>query len=396
MEARDPSSILWAQVFGLAAIQGAIALTWVIYNLYLPSLLVDVGLAASLATGLLIIENLLGAVMEPLMGSFSDQTQRWLGSRFPFVSVGVILSAACFIAIPAVAFLGADAADWMRSLLIVLLVAWALCMTIFRSPALSLLGRYAFSSGLPQAASILTLVGGVAGAMGPLASGFILDLGPWVAFGVGSAVLLLAALALRLANPGQTVHDKDSDAGEAAPFVWWGLIWVFGAGVGVGLGFRMLMTAFPQVLAAQAPQANVGWVLGSIFLSLALTAVPMGSLASRWGNQRAMAIGLGLMGGLLALTLLSRSTLLAVIIALCIGATFSLVSNGSILFALSMVPAARAGLGTGIYFSGGAVASSLFGLLFAQATFEPTVLALIGVVAFLAAGFCVICSRPLH
>jgi beta-N-acetylhexosaminidase len=66
------------------------------------------------------------------------------------------------------------------------------------------------------------------------------------------------------------------------------------------------------------------------------------------------------------------------------------------LCALSMVPAARAGLGTGIYFSGGAVASSLFGLLFAQATFEPTVLALIGVVAFLGAGFCVMCSRPVN
>ncbi len=108
-------------------------------------------------------------------------------------------------------------------------------MTIFRSPALSLLGRYAFASGLPQAASILTLVGGVAGAMGPLASGFILGLGPWVAFGLGSAVLLLAALALRLSNPGQTVYEKESEGGEASPFAWWGLIWVFGSGVGAGI-----------------------------------------------------------------------------------------------------------------------------------------------------------------
>ncbi|MEN9230276.1 MAG: hypothetical protein Q6L68_05170 [Thermostichus sp. DG02_5_bins_236] len=62
METRDPNSILWAQVFGLAAIQGSIALTWVSYNLnlYLPNLMVDMGLAAGLATILLIIENLLG------------------------------------------------------------------------------------------------------------------------------------------------------------------------------------------------------------------------------------------------------------------------------------------------------------------------------------------------
>jgi hypothetical protein len=43
-------------------------------------------------------------------------------------------------------------------------------------------------------------------------------------------------------------------------------------------------------------------------------------------------------------------------IAIALGATFSLVSNGTIPFALSIVPQDKAGLGTGIYFSGGAVA----------------------------------------
>jgi hypothetical protein len=32
-------AVLWLQVWGLAAVQGAITLTWIIYNLYLPQLL---------------------------------------------------------------------------------------------------------------------------------------------------------------------------------------------------------------------------------------------------------------------------------------------------------------------------------------------------------------------
>jgi hypothetical protein len=36
-------AILWAQVGGLAALQGAITLTWVIYNLYLVDLLTRLG-----------------------------------------------------------------------------------------------------------------------------------------------------------------------------------------------------------------------------------------------------------------------------------------------------------------------------------------------------------------
>jgi hypothetical protein len=65
---------------------------------------------------------------------------------------------------------------------------------------------------------------------------------------------------------------------------------------------------------------------------------------------------------------------------------FSLVSNGTIPFALSMVPPDKAGLGTGIYFSGRAVASSVFGTLFSQPeSLSPIAGALVGAAAFLAA-----------
>ncbi|MEL6247777.1 MAG: MFS transporter, partial [Cyanobacteria bacterium J06627_15] len=199
------SKILWAQVTGLAAVQGAIALTWVIYNLYLIQLLTGLGFPEALGAVLLIIENVLAAVMEPLMGSLSDQTQRWVGSRFPQVALGMILAAVCFVGIPLAFWLGGQT---FRILLPAVAVLWALSMTVFRSPALSLLGRYAFESKLPQAASLLTLVGGVTGAMAPLAGEWILSLGPGITFLIGSGVLLGAALVLRQLNPAKSVRTS--------------------------------------------------------------------------------------------------------------------------------------------------------------------------------------------
>jgi len=384
---RAHTQILWAKVFGLALVQGAIALMWVIYNLYLVELLTQVGLPRSLATGLLVVENLLAMVMEPLMGSLSDRLQQRLGTQFPLVSLGVIL---------AVAVVGGWAAigRWVLPLLLVL---WALTMTIFRSPALSLLGRYAFGTQLPQAASILTLVGGVAGAMGPLASDRILSWGPVTAFALGSGVLLLATFVLRLTAP--TAIGQDSPLGGAdsatvrSDISVAALALIFGAGVGVTLGFRSLMLLFTRVLDTQIPNGNASGVLGTIFVALAVTAIPAGALAVRLGNRRAMVLGLAVLAFVCAVVGVVQQNGAAIALAILFGAAFSLSSNGTIPFALSLVPSSKAGLGTGMFFSGGAAASSLFGTVAATLKTLPLALpSLVGIVALLLAGSCIACA----
>jgi uncharacterized membrane protein (UPF0136 family) len=167
-----------------------------------------------LAVGLLILENALAVVMEPLMGGWSDQTKRWVGSRFPFISVGVVLPSALFIAITSIAIFGKQARveHWV---LPVVLVAWALAMTVFRSPAISLLGRYAAPAELPLAASLLTLVGGVIGAFKPITNRFVLSWGTAFTFAIGSFVLLGAAVVLRSVN--SRVATPDPAANTTGP-----------------------------------------------------------------------------------------------------------------------------------------------------------------------------------
>ena len=77
------SQILWGQVLGLASVQGAITLAWIIYGAYLPALLLELGLPLSMGLKLLIIESALAVLMEPVMGGLSDRSYSGWAVGFP-------------------------------------------------------------------------------------------------------------------------------------------------------------------------------------------------------------------------------------------------------------------------------------------------------------------------
>ncbi|MDZ8081597.1 MAG: MFS transporter [Nostoc sp. DcaGUA01] len=377
-------NILWVQVWVLAAVQGAITLTWLIYNIYLPQLLTQFGFPASFAVGLLLVENALGAVLEPLMGGLSDRTRRWVGTRFPFISVGVILASALFIAIPCVVSL-IPPTMVMRSLLPITLVAWALAMTVFRSPAICLLGMYSTPAELPLAASVVSLVGGFIGAFRPIANKSILSLGPVLTFAIGSFVLLGAVAVLRLVNPPETPVDLHN--AQIVKFPLQKLVLILGTGFGVAWGIRFLMDVLGKVLKAQLNADNIDMQMVWIGIAIALANIPAGIFAVKIGNRQAMLCGVcAIIPSLLMMVFLGAQIPIIVLIV----AGFSLIVNGAIPFALGLVPQRWAGLGIGTYFGGFAAAMSLFGVIFPQPqTISPFVGAAAGAFAFFLAGICI-------
>ena len=380
-------NILWVQVWVLAAVQGAITLSWLIYNIYLPQLLTQFGFSASLAVGLVLVENALGAVLEPVMGGLSDQARRWVGTRFPFISVGMILASALFIAIPCVVSL-IPSTTVMRSLLPIVLVAWALAMTIFRSPVMCLLGMYSTPAQLPLAVSFVTLTGGVIGAFRPISYKFILSLGPVYTFATGSFVILGAAAVLRLVNPPEAPVDRHQAETVKLPLQKLALI--LGTGFGVAWGIRFLMDVLGKVLKAQLNTDNIDVLMVWIGLAIAIASIPTGIFAVKIGNSQAMLCGIcAIIPSLLIMISLGAQIPIIVLIV----ASFSLIVNGVIPFALGLVPQRWAGLGIGTYFGGFALAMSLFGVIFPQPQqITPFVGAVGGGLAFFLAGICIAVS----
>ncbi len=352
-------NILWAKVWGIAAMQGAITLTWVIYKLYLPLLLVQLGLAKELAVTLLIVENALETFIEPVFGALSDKQQQVFGSKVPIISTGVILSSALFIAIPVFMIFSNDN-DFSQWFFIVLVICWASVMAIFRSPAMSLLGRCASTEVLPQAASLLTLAGGIVGAFRFDVYGTIANMGAEFAFTIGSLTLLGAAALLRLVHPPEPAIPSNSESTRiSVPRL--GLIFI--TGISVSWGLRLLIPTVSNILTAELGEANTKLAMTLFFVVLGLAAVPAGTIASKLGNSMGMTIGgLGTVIVLLTLLLLPDGLTKVIAIALLVF-LFSLVLNGAVPFALCLVPESRGGLGVGMYFGGFGGGISLFDFL---------------------------------
>ncbi|MGB8701838.1 MAG: MFS transporter [Thermosynechococcaceae cyanobacterium] len=389
--------ILWLQVCGLAALQGAIALTWVIYTLYLGKLLTQMGFTAEFAAGILVVESLLAIAMEPLMGLVSDRMQQWLGSRFPLIAVGVVLGAGLFMAIPLLVLFGPQP-GLLHWLFPTMLVLWATAMNLFRSPALALLGRYAFGSGLPQAASLLTLMGALAGALRPFANDWLLSLGPLITFGVGSITLLASATALRWTDPNpQILSGAGGDSvGQKRSLSWPALALLFTTGAGIAAGFRLQMKIFPDILKA-IPNANASLSIGAIFVAIALTAIPAGAIARRMGNRRAMVLGVIGTVAALGCLMLVRQSWSVTLVALALGTGQSFINNGTFPLALSLVPSHKSGLGIGMFFGGGALSAALLGTWFAGVkTVAPGLGIGLAMLGFLAAGICIVASKKLQ
>jgi Na+/melibiose symporter-like transporter len=380
--------VLWRPVLGLAAVQGSIILSWVIYRTYLPKLLTQVGFPEALAARLLLIEAVLAIALEPLMGGLSDRVKYWVGTRFPFISLGVILSSALFITIPASVAFG-SLTGGMRWILPSLAVAWALAMTVFRSPVMALLIHYAVVPELPRAISVLVLVAGIMGAIAPFSSQFLLSLGPWITFAAGSLVMLVAVKVLRSLHPPEPPSAPAPESVVPLTSLLLGLASIAGVSLGISWGFRLLSMALSGSIVIPLPDVNLKIFTLIVGLVVAIGSLPAGIVGSRWGNSRTILIGIAAtVGFLLVMGFVPYAVAISVAIVGLVAA-FSLVNNSSIPFVFEAVPPHRIGLGMGTYFGSLGAASSLFEPLFGSIGTNPSTQAMYSAIAFLIAGISV-------
>ncbi|MEO0408693.1 MAG: hypothetical protein AAF289_15210, partial [Cyanobacteria bacterium P01_A01_bin.135] len=192
--------------------------------------------------------------------------------------------------------------------------------------------------------------------------------------------MLGAAWVLRLTQPDQMAAGTESSGGALSVVP---LVAIFIIGISATLGLRLLLTSFAATLTPLTTSPNL--VMGLIFLAIAALAFPMGRLARRSGAFGGMAMGLGGLAVLSGAAIFTGTLGLAVLLAIAIGGSISLISNCTIPVALAAVPPTRAGLGTGLYFGGVALASSLLTGVIAPAGFGAGLSLSLAAIAFLAA-----------
>ena len=390
--------VRWLQVWCLASVQGAITLTWIVYALYLPQFIEQVfgyppSQARDFTALILVIESAIAVIVEPLFGSLSDRWQRRYSSRMPFVAAAAIAATALFIGLPCLVIFG-GANEITRLLLISLAILWALVMSTFRSPVMCLLGIFAGATQLPLAGSVLTLVAGFVGALRPLATKFILSLGAPITFTIASIVLLASVAGLRSAMGYiPKILNPEAEKNEPLPIreSWSNLAIVMLVGAAIGLGIRLLIgDVLPRAIKADITGFTglpFELLMGMALIGQGLIAIFTGRIAKRIDNKRRMIVSLGGIGAGLGLLSLGYGAIAAMMIILFMLTCLSAVNNGTIAFALTMVPKSLSGLTVGMFFGGLSGAIAIFGYLVPKpaAISTPNVIILTAI-AFLTAG----------
>jgi len=351
----------------------------------------------------------LAVVVEPTMGALSDRAAKWWNSRLPFIVVGVIVAAATFILVPVLVIVG-PSAGIARWLLPLFLTVWALAMATFRSPSLFLLKKCTTNHSLPQAAAVITVLAGLFAAIRPFSTSFILSLGPLAAFTMGSGGLLVGVFVLRQLLPDD---EPDPDLEWEAGVEFEGAIGsmivggltryistlalIFGVGFGGAWSLRFATATVSKQVALHAPGLDSTWLLSLFFFLMMGAALPLGAVAARIGNQRAMLRGCAAAGlGLVMIGVWSNSVLLlGVLVLVLIGV--SVITTGAVPFALSLMPSHWGGLGIGMYFGGFTLAISGFHAFFSPGlgSASPTLVAFLGAGSFFISWLCISASRSM-
>jgi len=350
------TTVLWQQVWGLALLQSAVALSWQVYSAGQPVILRKFDLAASL--GLLsLVPGFLGLTLDPLMGRVNDRVQQRFGSRLPMINLGAILTSLVFLTVA----LGMQATFLLSIRWIIpgLMVLWVTTMKVFQNPSVALVKRYATPKDLPQAAALLTLMSGVVGALRPFTRATVAQYGASITFLMGGTVLLVAVLLMRRLTP-KTASSAATT--PTPPLTRRTMFVLFLVGCGTQLAAGIASIALPSYAQTHLPQFGPEWIAGGVLLVSGLSAWPVGQWIKTYGVERATWIGVLAVLGLTTLASFSVAAWLMILILIGCGVTLAVLFNLGVPFALARAPGEQASFAIGLFFGGGGLAALVIAL----------------------------------
>ncbi len=347
------SKFPYARTFLLGFGFFGISLIWPIFNNYVPIFLKELGLSATAVGFVMTWDNYLNMFVQPIVGERSDQTRTRLGRRKPWMLVGAPLAALFFVMIPA-----------MRTVMGIMLAVLVtnICMALFRSPTVALLGDLYPSEQRSTANGIINLMGGLGAILAFLVGGTLYKMGriPPFAFGALVMVVAIGLVILFIREPQD--YAEQAAAGEKGSFLDH-LRQVVNASDRSGLlillailswfiGYNALETWISSFgkYTLGINEGRMSILTSGLALTFVIFAIPSGLLATRFGRRRVILVGIA---GLLVLflygLLITNQTMLIVLLVLG-GIFWALINVNSLPMVYDVGGDNNIGAFTGLYY----------------------------------------------
>jgi len=341
--------------------------TWSLYNTQVNQQL-DIyfsGLAlAGLLVGLVMaVDNIIGVIIQPIMGNLSDNTRTKYGRRMPYIIIGVILSAIFFAFIPT--GFGSE-----LGILLVWIFCFSISMGFYRSQAVALMPDFVKPVHRSKANAIINIMGGI-GAIFAFTMSLISDyIGLQFTFILASVIMIVALVILVLtvketkAYSYKLLLEEESQVGERvkekkekltlgksfgdifkeedkstlfillAIFAWF-------------VGYQGMESLF-SIYAASGPNGVLGlssgmagFLFNFVALPFIIAAFPLSLLANRIGRRLCIKIGLVIMIISLLVGFLIPTLTVTIIILVCFGIGWAFVNINSIVIVWELAPSLK-------------------------------------------------------
>ncbi len=334
-----------------------------------PFLGSDFGLKANEVSLILTLATVITFLLQPMIGSLSDNTHTRLGRRMPFIIIFAPLAALGFALLPVLVQPG------MLWIFVAVLLFTTVALALFRTPVIALMPDITPSQFRSQANGLINLMGGIGAILAFAAGSFLYGLGRAFPFWAAAVVLVLACAIVvrRIKEPKESM----TRAVEARPGLLESLRVVLMAPEKSALflllaiflwfvGYNGVETFFTlygvKTLGMQANSA--AFLLSFLALMFVICAVPSGYVAGKFGRRKTILAGLALIGfvavviRVLPPTAQTSSLVLPLLLAL-VGIGWALININSLPMVVDVAPQTELGTYTGLYYVSSTAAAVL-------------------------------------
>ncbi len=344
---------IWLIGFGFLGVQ----LAFTTYNAFLP-LMYREFFDSRAAIGLLMgTDNLIGLLLIPVIGAWSDRVNSRLGRRLPFVAVALPIAALTFFTIPF-----ATVALWT---LILTEIAFTASMHAYRGPVISLMPDHTPPERRSTANGIVNLMGGLGTLLSFGVLALLYDIDPRLTFGVGAVVLLLTLVIVWHAadrHPPYIDHSEVAsknpiqDAVEGVRVLLQrpnrGQLLILAAMLTYFIGYAGLDAMFPiyGVETLGLTEGRAAFILTTFAGSFLAFALLAGLIGTKAGKVPAMLLGLALLPVLFLAAIPVRSPVVIGVIFVAGGFGWALVNVQAMPLIADLGGRDRVGFYVGLYY----------------------------------------------
>ena len=223
---KDKSKFTWGRVILVCLITACTELMWTLYNTYVPIWLqagnpnfdmgdqsvatIGFGLGAFVTGVILVIDNIAGLVISPLIGLLSDTTQSRFGRRKPWIIFTMPIMIIAFALIPVFVMkippeLNGQTAQLTKYLIpfVIMLVVMLLAYAIIRTPADVIMYDITPSKHRSMASGIANFIGAASGVIGAMVGAILFDIHIGLPFWVGAILtgIVISLVAFKITEP---------------------------------------------------------------------------------------------------------------------------------------------------------------------------------------------------